>query len=555
LEREKRLLLNLKEAQARTIVRSIASAARIGALTGAGDRQLRRFIADTARSEDLVFVVVYDTSGEVLATNPGFDPEEHGLTLGQMRRRLSRRDFFSSLQPFSGLGRIFLHAGKFNPLDSPWVHLRMLEIPTIPGIIEEPEDEEEQFAYVVLGMGTKDLDLAVEKGTKQALLNSFLVLLFGTAGFYLLILIQGYYSARKALADFRQYTLDVIQGMAQGFVNLDHQGILRTINPEAESLLKIKAKDYLGKAWKTLFKGGEWDEMARALEGRTALYDLEVSPSSPGRPFLKVNMIPVRGQAGDEGMVLFLRDMGEVKGLQAEVRRSERLAAIGRLMAGMAHEVRNPLNSISGFSQFLKSRFDPGSAERRSVDVIVREVDRLNRVITELLDFARPREPRMERLDLNDIVRSTIALVEREASGKGIAVLTELDFSGASVMGEPDAMKQLLLNLILNSFQAMEDGGVLTIRTGISSRRPFLSVSDTGKGIEEGDQEKVFEPFFTTMDSGTGLGLAIVHRIVLDHGAEIRLESTPGQGATFTVRFSENKSGEGQEKAQEQEKE
>jgi len=238
-------------------------------------------------------------------------------------------------------------------------------------------------------------------------------------------------------------------------------------------------------------------------------------------------------------MVLFLRDMGEVKGLQAEVRRSERLAALGRLVAGMAHEIRNPLNSIRGFSQYLKSRFASDTPEGNAVDVIVREVDRLNRVITELLDFSRPREPRTQELSLNEVVRSTIVLVEREAARQGITVMTELEQSGAFVMGNGDALKQLLLNLILNSFQAMADGGVLTIRTEIFGGRFCLSVSDTGPGIEEADQEKIFEPFYTTTDSGTGLGLAIVHRIVLDHGGDIRLESTPGKGTTFTVRFPE----------------
>jgi len=521
------------------MVRSIASATRISALAGEGDRQLRRFVADTARTEHLLFVVVFGTSGDVLAASPGFSPQEHSLSLNRVGQRLDQRDSFSSLEPFGDMGQIFLHAGKFNPLDSPWVHLRMLEIPPIPGISEEPEEEGDRFAWVVLGMGTEDLELAIRQGTKQALLNGFLVLLFGTAGFYLLILVQGYYSARKALSHFRQYTLDVIQGMAEGFINLDPKGILRTINPEAESLLGIKAREYLGKSWHTLFGGKEFAEMARSLESRTALYDLEAAPSSPGRPFLRITMIPVRGQGGGEGMVMFLRDLGEVKDLQAEIRRSERLAAIGRLMAGMAHEVRNPLNSISGFSQYLKSRFEPGTAERKSVDVIVREVDRLNRVITELLDFSRPREPGMEKLDLNEIVRSTLSLVEREASGKGIALVPELDPSGGAVKGDPDALKQLLLNLVLNSFQAMKDGGVLTVRTGISGKRPFLSVSDTGTGIREEDQERVFDPFFTTTDSGTGLGLANVHRIVLDHGAEIRLKSTPGEGTTFTVRFPE----------------
>jgi two-component system sensor histidine kinase HydH len=241
-------------------------------------------------------------------------------------------------------------------------------------------------------------------------------------------------------------------------------------------------------------------------------------------------------------MVLFLRDMGEVKGLQAEVRRSERLAALGRLVAGMAHEIRNPLNSISGYSQHLKGKFGTDTPEGKALDIIIREVDRLNRVITELLDFSRPREPELESLDLGDIVRSTLALIARETSSQGVTVVKEPPDTQVMVMGHADTLKQLLLNLSLNALQAMPDGGVLSIQTGVSGKRPFLKVSDTGPGIPEEKQESIFEPFYTTRESGTGLGLAIVHRIVLDHGAEIRVESSPGAGATFVVRFPVGKS-------------
>jgi two-component system sensor histidine kinase HydH len=256
-------------------------------------------------------------------------------------------------------------------------------------------------------------------------------------------------------------------------------------------------------------------------------------------------MTLVRGQEGVQGMVVFLRDMGEVKGLQAEVRRSERLAALGRLVAGMAHEIRNPLNSIRGFSQHLKGRFEPGTSEGNALDVIVKEVDRLNRVITDLLDFSRPREPALKAMDLNDVVRSVLDLVGREAANQGVTVVRELKDDGAGIMGDLDGLKQLFLNLFLNALQAMPDGGVLTIRTARVGGRGILSLSDTGPGIPEEDQERIFEPFFTTRDTGTGLGLSIVHRIVLDHGAEIRVESKPGSGTSFVVRFPEGKAGHG----------
>ena len=325
--------------------------------------------------------------------------------------------------------------------------------------------------------------------------------------------------------------------MAEGFINVDPAGILRSINPEAESILGVRAKDYLGKHWRELFSTEEWDQMTKLLENNTSFYDIEVPPGSSDRNHLRASMIPVRVQEGANGMVLFLRDMGEVKGLQAEVRRSERLAALGRLVAGMAHEIRNPLNSISGYSQHLKGKFDSDTSEGKALDVIVKEVERLNRVITELLDFSRPREPELKPLDLCEIVRSTHALIARETSSQGVTVVEELPKTQVMVMGHADTLKQLLLNLLLNALQVMPEGGVLTIQTGVYGTRPFLKVSDTGPGIPEEKQERIFEPFYTTRESGTGLGLAIVHRIVLDHGAEIRVESSPGAGAAFVVRF------------------
>jgi len=546
LESEKKLLFQMKERQALTMVRAIASASRISALVQQGGKQLSRFVTDMAQSEDVIFIAVYNGPGRLLVASPGFDVKEHGLPISEIRRRLQDLDHVSSVENIDDLGPVFLHIGKYHPSDSPWVRLKRLEVPSIPGVVDDYEEgEEEPENFVLIAMGTGDLEEAVAKGTRQALLNGFLILLVGTIGFYFLILVQGYYSTRKVLSDFRRYTLDVIEGMAEGFVNVDPHGILRTINPEAEAILKIKARDFLGRPWKDLFGEEEWGQVAGLLEEKSAFYDIEIPPGGSGRPYLKASMIPVRMHEDADGMVLFLRDMGEVKGLQAQVRRSERLAALGRLVAGMAHEIRNPLNSISGYSQHLKGKLGSGTEEGKALDVIVREVDRLNRVISQLLDFSSPREPELEQLDLNTIVRQTLVLIEREAASQGVTVVEELPDRETVVSGHSDSLKQLLLNLLLNALQSMPDGGVLTVGTGFSGARAYLRVSDTGPGIPEEDQEAVFEPFYTTRASGTGLGLAIVHRIVLDHGAEIRLESSPGAGTTFIVRFSGSRSGHG----------
>ncbi len=536
LKREKALVLDLKRRQASLMMRSVASATRISALMlQSGNRHLVRFVNDTAESEDVLFIALYNRSGEFLAGSHRFVPDLHGLSMMELEKRLSDEDESSSIENVPELGRIFLFVGRFNPLDSSWVHLRMLEVPSIPGVTEESDDE--MSYYVLVGMDVSDLDEAVRHSTGQFLLNGFMLLLLGTVGFYFLILMQGYFSARKALADVRQYTVDVIDGMAEGLISIDEKGIVRTVNNEVEKMLTVKSRDLTGRHWENAFNGGPLESIIDIISSGTPFYDRELVLSDKVRSHIAVTMIPVRSQAGGGGVVLFLRDTGEVRALQARVRTSERLAALGRLVAGMAHEIRNPLNSIRGYSQHLKSRFDQESQEGRSIDIIMKEVDRLNRVITELLDFSRPREPHLLEVDLNEIVGSAISLVEKESVSQGVKVVPDLAREGILINGEEDSLKQLLLNLFLNAFQALPEGGVLTVSTRYDNGQAVLTVSDTGSGIQEEDMDRIFEPFFTRKAEGTGLGLAIVHRIVQDHYGEIGVSSRLGKGTTFVLRF------------------
>ncbi|TNF50158.1 hypothetical protein EP232_00905, partial [bacterium] len=140
-------------------------------------------------------------------------------------------------------------------------------------------------------------------------------------------------------------------------------------------------------------------------------------------------------------------------------------------------------------------------------------------------------------IDLNEIVRSTTVLIEGEATSQGVTYVEDLNPGPVPFLGDGDSLKQLLLNLFLNAIQAMSDGGLLTVNTSISGGKAVLTVADTGAGIDEIDLDRIFEPFYTTRETGTGLGLSIVHRIVQDHGGEIRLKSSPGQGTTFVIRF------------------
>jgi two-component system sensor histidine kinase HydH len=204
----------------------------------------------------------------------------------------------------------------------------------------------------------------------------------------------------------------------------------------------------------------------------------------------------------------------------------------------VAHEIRNPLSSLKGFATYFRQRYGGVPDDVKIADIMIQEVDRLNRVISELLEFSRPMALKRTKADLAGLVRSTLGTVEGQARDRGITVNADLPPGLPAIDADPDRMTQVFLNLFLNAMAAMDREGILSVGVARQDGRTLrVSVSDTGTGIRKEDLGRVFDPYFTTKSSGTGLGLAIVHRIVEAHGGEIRLESEPGRGTTFTILF------------------
>ena len=223
----------------------------------------------------------------------------------------------------------------------------------------------------------------------------------------------------------------------------------------------------------------------------------------------------------------------------------DRLAALGQMAAGLAHEIRNPLGSIKGAAQYLQpvEGQQPDASTREFLDIIVEEVDRLNKIVSQFLDYARPYRGDQAPLDANDVVRKTLNLIEKERSGSKVEVVMNLPDGLPQVRADAQQLRQVMLNLALNAFDAMPEGGRLQVSTGLrrSTRRgaaaAFLEIRfrDDGVGIPPADLRNLFVPFFTTKEKGTGLGLAISQRIIENHGGTIEVRSQPGSGATFTV--------------------
>jgi two-component system sensor histidine kinase HydH len=219
------------------------------------------------------------------------------------------------------------------------------------------------------------------------------------------------------------------------------------------------------------------------------------------------------------------------------LKRAGRLAALGQLTAGIAHEIRNPLGSIKGSVEILENEIPPEHPKHEFVKIIKEETARLNAIVGEFLQFARPTQPRIEPTSVARLIESTLVLFKKEAQQAGVHVIQHNDATLPLVRLDPDQIRQVLLNILLNGLQAMPGGGTLEIRSCCNQDRSkaVIEVSDSGMGIEEEDIERVFDPFFTTKAQGTGLGLSISYQLVQNHNGRITVRRNEETGVTFAV--------------------
>jgi len=379
-------------------------------------------------------------------------------------------------------------------------------------------------------------DRARTEDLRHAFLMGGILVILGAGALYFIFIVQNYYAVDRSLAEMKTYTENVVESMADGLISVNREKKIVTLNRKAAEFLGAKEEDLKNKEISKVF-GINIENLLKEKGGVLRDWELRVSNKEGTQIPLSLSAAPLKDENEQEmGSVLLLRDLREIRDLQERVRRSERLASLGRLAAGVAHEIRNPLSSIRGFAQFFQNRFKGQEKEQEYAAVMVREVDRLNRVITELLDFARPKEPHRESHNLQEILEQTLKVLEPELAGRNIGVEKNLDASLPRILADRDQLSQAFLNLMLNALESMEGEGKLRISLESEGASALtISIADTGKGIPPEDLERVFEPFFSTKRKGTGLGLAIVHQIVENHKGEIRVESREGEGTTFRI--------------------
>ncbi|MCG6910463.1 MAG: PAS domain S-box protein [Deltaproteobacteria bacterium] len=513
-----------------------------------GEDQFQNLLEETAGQSDVRYVAVTDEKGFILAHNditrkgkPHIDHrslptgkaltrehwrlvEENGQKVFEVYREfrpLSRQEMIHRLRRFQELG------GR----DAMGGHRHQQEIWLPP----QRPDHGKRFIFV--GLDISPFEQARKEDLKRSLIISSVLLLLGFGGYISIFWVQNYRAARRSLQESDTFTDEVVANLPVGLMATDRNGNIAFFNAVAERITGLPHDQAYGRALEDVLPP-DWHVFKQAIESGRTVIEQEKECAFGNRKAVPVSVSAAR-ITGEEGQflgnVVILRDIADVRRLQEEIRRTEKLAALGGLAAGVAHEIRNPLSSIKGIATYFRDRLDTAPADKETAEVMIQEVDRLNRVISELLEFARPPQLKTRMTPLGDLVRHTLRLVQQDAQSSDIDLQVTVTPKDLSLEMDPDRFSQCLLNLYLNAIQAMENDGTLSIDCALKGENVILKISDTGPGISRAHLQHVFNPYFTTKPSGSGLGLAIAHKIVEAHQGRITVDSAPGQGTVFTI--------------------
>lgn len=539
IHREKEFTTRLLVEKGAALIRSFEAGTRTGMMgMQRGGFQLQRLLTEMSQLPDIAHLIVTDAAGDVIAHS---DLDRVGSTYG---KGLNVADISQSKKLDWRIVRgadgaqVFEVFRKFEPAGPPVGMMRGPMMRRLPEGFEFPPDPPRA---IFVGLDMTSIDEARRSDVWHAILMGMILLLAGFAGITLLLLAQSYRAARTSLSRIKAFSDHVVENMPIGLVATDNRQHVVVFNQVAESVLQLPAPSVIGNPAGQVLPAALWSQVEAGSAPIAAILEKEVDCALAGG-----RVIPLEIGAGrltDEsgrylGSILLFKDLSEIRTLRNEIARNQRLVTVGRLAAGVAHEIRNPLSSIKGFATYFRERYRENEQDAQTASILIQEVDRLNRVVGQLQEFSRPVSilPRPVRLDR--LIADIVKLVESQARAKGVTVAIEHRPGMPEVLLDADRLNQVLLNLFLNGIEAMDRGGVLTVRVdeAADSRRLEIRVSDTGCGIRPEDLSHIFEPYFTTKPSGTGLGLAIAHNIIEAMGAEIAVQSVPGAGTTFTLK-------------------
>jgi len=529
-QRQKEQAVELLVEKGATLIRSFEAGLRNPVAESKGVFHLRKVLIETAQQPDIDYIIVADNKGNIIAdSDPSMVGQKYGLDLDTEKIALSADKKWRQVANPGGAGTFEVYRGFF-PL-SKYAEDKFLSKSKAKGI-------EINNLIIYVGLNMAAIEKATTEDTRNTIIIALILLLIGSSAIVSLFLAQAYRLTRTSLSRITIFSEALVKNMPIGLIALDDSGQIVTCNEKAQAILNVACNDALGKEASAILPE-PLKNLLEELPGQGGLLERDIKLTSPdGKDQIwEIIAAGLMDEGIPAGRILLVHDATAIRQLEKEVTKSRHLASIGSLAAGVAHEIRNPLSSIKGFAVYLKEKLSGNIEDKKTAEVMIQEVERLNRVISQLIEFARSLELKKERTRFSDLVRHTVKLIDAEARKNKITIDMEIDNDAPLIEVDPDKIKQVLLNIFLNSLAAMKKGGKLVIM--LLPGKSYLSViiSDTGMGIEKTDLPRIYDPYFTSKPAGTGLGLAVVQKIMEAHGGHINVESTAGQGTKIFLIF------------------
>ncbi len=555
-------------AKGAALIRSFEAGTRAGMMMSQWEnRHLQRLLVETARQPDITYLIVTDTSGRILAhSSPDRIDQHHGSKLDLNLVAETPTEIYRILDKQADTLRVFEVYRKFSPARSPMGrmgrhHEKMHPFPEgnrggSPGPPRRFRPQWNPFEkrasenrIIFVGLDMTEVEKALAADTRHSLFMAAILLLVGFAGVTLLFMTHTYRVTRASLKRIESFSDNLVDNLPVGLISIGADNRIVTVNPEAVKILRLDNQHLIDHPIEATLPD-QLKAIIQDLDPSDGAIETELGchMGTTGSVPIGLNASTWHDREGTRmGTILLIRDLSEIKALRKEIARSQRLASLGSLAAGVAHEIRNPLSSIKGFATYFKERSGDNQKDFETAAIMISEVERLNRVVGQLLELARPVELILKPINLGPYFKDSIALIKSRATEKSIKINIDVPNPDLTILADPDRINQVLLNLYLNAIDAMDPGrGLLTICAGKSSREPgvLIMITDNGDGIKKENRPHVFDPYFTSKSTGTGLGLAIVHNIMDAHEGSVSVESTPGVETTFTLFFPEREMGE-----------
>lgn len=548
--REKKYMGQILAEKGAALIRSFEAGSRTGMMGRMGNEaHLQTLLEETAAQGDIAYIFIVDHTGEILAHN---QKKRIGTQFNDL---LSKDNTHPSDKPqwrivkgnrqkeYFEVYKTFLPVLKDHGMESGREMMGQMGNSMwcspgwIKGLSRERLLDPENRPTIFIGMDIGPFEDARTEDLRNSGITIAVILFLGLGGMVSLFWAQNHARSRRLLQDTRAFASELVTSLPMGILAVNETSNIVYVNEVAARLLKREISETKGKKAADILPPSLVELHERVKKGSPVLEKeliLETRTNRAAPVAVTITQI-IGDQENFIGHVFILKDLSDIRALELEIQRKDKLAAVGTLAAGVAHEVRNPLSSIRGYATYFGSLFDSDSDNKKAASIMAEEVDRVNRVISELLEFARPMKLELEETRIFELVDKALRLIKYEADLAKVKISSSIETDIPNLAVDKDRFTQVLLNIFINGIQAMESGGSLTINVFTREDGLRFEISDTGGGISAADQANIFNPYFTTKKKGTGLGLAIAFKIIESHGGAIKIKSSKGQGTTFVI--------------------